>query len=249
MDNVETKSLSGFEIKDADQGEVTAIVSTFNVVDRDGDVILPGAIKDGTSVKLSAYNHDVITEKKAPVGTGVIRVKGNQAVLEARYYMTTQRGRDAFAQVKEMGTDSEWSIGFPKNVQTKPMTDTWSAKGARRLISGINPIESSPVFIGANQYTHTVAVKGTEIEPAPQADGDGTEIDAKAIGEQVLREIADRIQAEQSAAADAAAAREAAEVETKAKAAAEAEAARKAAELDAATKEYERFQRNLRRSA
>ncbi len=159
MTDIETKTIDGFEIKDADRGEVVAIVSTMNVVDREGDVVLSGGIKDGTVVKLSAYGHDVITESRAPVGRGVVRIKGDQAVLEAKYFMSTERGRDAFATVKEMGADSEWSIGFAKRVQVAPMTDAWKAKGARRLISGLELWEASPVFMGANAMTGTVAAK------------------------------------------------------------------------------------------
>jgi hypothetical protein len=164
---IETKAIDGFEIKDADRGEVVAVVSTLNVVDRDGDVVLPGAIKDGSVVKLSAYGHDVITEGKAPVGRGVVTIEGDRAVLKARYFMSTERGRDAFATVKEMGSDSEWSIGFARRVKTAPMTDEWKAKGARRLIAGLDLWESSPVFMGANAMTGTLAAKGAEIEDEP----------------------------------------------------------------------------------
>ncbi len=169
MTDIETKTIDGFEIKNADRGEVVAIVSTMNVVDREGDVVLSGGIKDGTVVKLSAYGHDVITEGRAPVGRGVVRIKGDQAVLEAKYFMSTERGRDAFATVKEMGADSEWSIGFAKRVQVAPMTDAWKAKGARRLISGLELWEASPVFMGANAMTGTVAAKaaGDEVIDEP----------------------------------------------------------------------------------
>lgn len=165
---IETKSISDFEIKDADRGEVVAVVSTMNVVDRDRDVILSGAIRDGSVVKLSAYEHDVITEGKAPVGRGVISIVGDRAILNAKYFMSTERGRDAFNTVKEMGADSEWSIGFGKSVQTMPMTDEWKAKGARRLISGLDLREASPVFMGANGLTATVSTKAAgDTDDAP----------------------------------------------------------------------------------
>lgn len=181
MADVETKSIEGFEIKDADRGEVVAVVSTFNVVDRDGDVVLPGAIPDGTIVKMSAYGHDSVLEGKAPVGRGVLQVDGNRAVLSAKYFMTTQRAQEAFATVKELGTDSEWSVAWPpSSVKTAPMTKEWAAKGARRLIKSFGVVEVSPVFRGANQFTGTL---GTKAEG--QADGAGDTIDAATLAEAV----------------------------------------------------------------
>ncbi len=165
---IETKTISEFEIKDADRGEVVAVVSTMNVVDRDGDVILPGAIRDGATVKLSAYEHDVIVEGKSPVGRGTISIVGNRAVMTAKYFLSTERGRDAFNTVKEMGTDSEWSIGFAKAVSTSPMTAEWKSKGARRLVAGLDLWEASPVFMGANGLTGTVSAKSTSVEPEPE---------------------------------------------------------------------------------
>lgn len=164
------KIVGGFEIKDESKGIVQAIVSTMNVVDRDGDVMLPGAIQDGAVVKLSAYDHDVITEGLPPVGLGMISIKGDQAIMTGQYFLNTMRGRDAFETVKALGPHSEWSIGYRKNVQTATMTDEWAKKGARRLIAGADVLESSPVFLGANGMTATVATKGNS-----QAGGDGAD--------------------------------------------------------------------------
>ncbi len=166
----ETKGIEGFEITSADRGEVTAIVSTLDHVDRDRDVVLSGAIRDGSVVKLSSYEHNIITEGKAPVGRGVVNVVGNQVVLKAHYFMSTERGRDAFHTVKEMGTDSEWSIGFARQVKTAPMTDEWAAKGAKRLIAGLDLYEASPVFMGANGMTSTVSAKAATIEEETPAE-------------------------------------------------------------------------------
>ena len=170
LETVLMKIAGGFEIKDESKGLVQAIVSTMNVVDRDGDVMMPGAITDGAVVKLSAYDHDVITEGLPPVGLGVISIKGDQAIMTGQYFLNTTRGRDAFETVKALGPHSEWSIGYRKNVQTAPMTDEWAKKGARRLITGADVLESSPVFLGANAMTATVATKGNS-----QADGDGAD--------------------------------------------------------------------------
>lgn len=157
-ETLETKSFGPFEVKDAVKGEVTAVVNTMNIVDREGDVILPGAIKSGTVVKLSAYRHDSVLAGQPPAGKGVIRVENNQAIVDGRFFMGTTRGRDAFETTKEMGEHGEWSIGF-RGVQTAEMTDEWKALGAKRLIAGLDLIEVSPVFEGANQMTATLVMK------------------------------------------------------------------------------------------
>jgi hypothetical protein len=163
------KSFGALEIKDAEQGEVTAIVATLGVVDKDGDVLLPGSFPASASVKMSAYSHDVVMDGAAPVGKGTITVQGDKAVFQGRFFMTTERGREAFHTVKELGADGEWSFGFPRHVQMQEMTADWKAKGARRIIAGIQPLEASPVFRGAGIGTGTLAAKAADTDQAPPA--------------------------------------------------------------------------------
>jgi hypothetical protein len=174
MSDLEMKSFGPFEIKSEDKGEVVAIVATLGVVDKDGDVIQPGAFPPGGSrVKLSGYSHDVITEGAAPVGKGIVVEEDGKAIFKGNFFMSTQRGREAFLTTKELGAEGEWSFGFPKAVKTGQLTDEWKAKGAKRMIAGLVPIEASPVFVGAGWGTGTLSTKAAEeIVPEPQADGD-----------------------------------------------------------------------------
>ena len=160
MSGLERKCVGGLcELKDGEQGEVTAVVATLNVVDREGDVLLPGAFPDGAPVKMSAYGHDVVLDGAAPVGKGTIREVADKAVFQGKFFLSTERGREAFHTVKELGPDGEWSFGFPRGVQTVELTNEWRAKGARRVIRGIQPVEVSPVFRGASIGTRTLAAK------------------------------------------------------------------------------------------
>lgn len=235
MSEPEIKSIGAFEIKDADKGEVTAIVNTLNIVDRDGDVVLPGAIANGAKVKISAYSHGVIKYGDAPVGKGVVTIEGDRAVFRGTYFLSTERGRDAFETVKALGADSEWSIGF-RTLKSSAPTDEWKTKGARRMLTQLDVMEVSPVFLGANAQTATVAVK--------QADGDDgevariTEIVTKTLEKERSDAIAakaesDRIAAEQQA--------------IEAKALADKQAAELKAANDAAAAEFERFQRTMKK--
>jgi hypothetical protein len=181
MSDLEMKSFGPFEIKSEDKGEVVAIVATLGVVDKDGDVIQPGAFPPGGSrVKLSGYSHDVITEGAAPVGKGIVVEEDGKAIFKGNFFMSTQRGREAFLTTKELGAEGEWSFGFPKAVKTGQLTDEWKAKGAKRMIAGLVPIEASPVFVGAGWGTGTLSTKAAEeIVPEPQADGDPAPLEAE----------------------------------------------------------------------
>lgn len=197
--DLETKAFSGFEVKDAEKGEVTAIVATLNVVDKDGDVILPGAVADGTRVKLSAYNHDIIFEERAPVGIGTLTTKGDKLILDGQFFMDTTRGRDSFHTAKGLGAEGEWSIGFPrKSAEAATMTEEWRAKGAKRVITKMSVIEASPVFIGAGVGTQTVAAKAAEdalaeAEAKAKAEREAAESKAKADALQATNAGAARV--------------------------------------------------------
>jgi hypothetical protein len=163
MSDLEMKSFGPFEIKSEDRGEVVAIVATLGVVDKDGDVILPGALPPGgAKVKLSGYDHDTVLKSVPPVGKGIIVEQGNALVFKGNFFMSTERGREAFNYTKEMGQDGEWSFGFLRATKNAPLTDEWRAKGAKRLIAGMKAFEASPVFEGAGWGTGTVMTKAAE---------------------------------------------------------------------------------------
>jgi hypothetical protein len=248
MSDLEMKSFGPFEIKSEDKGEVVAIVATLGVVDKDGDVIMPGAVpRGGARVKLSGYGHDVVLKDAPPVGKGVITEEGDKLVFAGRFFMSTERGRDAFNHTKEMGEDGEWSFGFPKSsAKTANLTNEWRTKGAKRLLAGITAVEASPVFVGAGWGTGTLLTKSAEPVEAvaePQADGDPTtletpeEVEARILhGDPTAPEPQGVIYAS------------AEPVETEeAKAAREAEIAYKAARAEM-IEEMNRVQRSLKRN-
>lgn len=189
---LETKSFGALEIKDAEAGEVAAVVATLGVVDKDGDVILPEAFPASSSVKLSGYAHDVVLDNAAPVGKGTISVEGDKAVFHGKFFMSTERGRESFHTVKELGPDGEWSFGFPRSVKTAEVTEEWRAKGARRIIAGISPIEASPVFVGAGVNTGTLFTKDAPPPPDPAIEAARLEAEAKAQASAALNDAADR---------------------------------------------------------
>lgn len=204
------KGLEAFEIKDAEQGLVEAVIATLDVVDRDGDVITADAIKSGAKVKMSGYGHDAVWGA-TPVGKGTIRIDGNKAIFSGKVFLATARGQEIFNVLKEMGSDQEWSFGFRVKGSEVP-DESWQKKGARRVLTKVDAFEVSPVMIGAGVGTRTVGVKEAAEETpvtvppvvvtppvvTPASDADAAAADAKRVKEE----------AETKAVAAAAAARD-----------------------------------------
>lgn len=174
------------DVKLADEGEpdgtVKCVFSTFNVVDRDGDVVLPSALKDGTPIRMSSWGHKW---GELPVGKGVIRVTPEQALFEGQFFLQTEAGRETYETVKALGDLQEWSWGFSVLPGGKRKGDF----GGKRvnLISAVEPFEVSPVLVGSNPQTQTVSVKAEgDVPMVPGAPGGGGQelqdfMDAKAI--------------------------------------------------------------------
>lgn len=162
------KSFTDVTIKAADKGEVSAVFSAFNVIDNDGDVTLPGAIKDGTEVVISSYAHGSHAELggKLPVGKGVIRTTDTEAILEGKFFLNTTHGKDAFETVKQLGALQEWSYHLARVTSER---GEWNGQPAN-IIKHIGHIkEVSPVLIGAGVGTRTLAVKAAGVIPVTGA--------------------------------------------------------------------------------
>lgn len=156
------KAIARLEIKDADKGEVSAVIATLGVIDRDGDIIRKGAIPDGAKVAVSSYGHDAVWGNR-PVGKGTLSTTGNKVLFDGRLFLNTSDGRDTFEVLKEMGADQEWSFGF-RIIGYEVPTEEEQRQGAYRVLTKLDAFEVSPVLVGAGIGTRTLAVK--------QADGD-----------------------------------------------------------------------------
>lgn len=160
-DTLVLKSILAFEVKNAETGDVEAIICTLGVVDKDEDIISVDAIAEGSKVSMSAYGHDAICGD-APVGKGKIHIEGNKAVFKGRVFLATTRGRDTFETLKEMGSDQQWSFGF--RIMGSEVPDEATRKtGARRILTKLDCFEVSPVIIGAGVGTRTLGVKAAEV--------------------------------------------------------------------------------------
>jgi phage head maturation protease len=153
---METKSLS-IEIKDADKGIVRAVFARTGEVDKHRDWTQPGAFGE-QEVRVSSYGHTTTRMGALPVGKGVIREEGRQAIADLQFFMNTASGREHFEVIKEMGALQEWSYGFAV-AGTGEVTDAMRKLGVERVLTKLVVHEVSPVLVGAGFGTRTLAVK------------------------------------------------------------------------------------------
>lgn len=155
----DVKALSHLEIKNADRGEVEAVFSRFGVVDKDGDVTLPGAFTDGAEVPISAYGHRSHAGA-LPVGKGAIRQTSDEAILDGKFFLDTVGGRDTFTVIKELGSLGQWSYGYA------PVKHSFGEHSGRRVrfLEQLKVLEVSPVLEGSGINTRTIAAKGADPE-------------------------------------------------------------------------------------
>ena len=162
-DGIVVKAFGHIDIKDEAKGEVEAVIATLNVVDREGDVILPDAIKSGSRVIMSSYGHNTVGSLfgdggSMPAGKGKIVVDENKALFRGNVFMDMQIGRDTLSMLKHMGSDQEWSFGF-RVIGSEVPDEAWRKRGAERILTKLDCFEVSPVLIGAGVGTRTVLAK------------------------------------------------------------------------------------------
>jgi HK97 family phage prohead protease len=158
MDERETKFITLKEL--GAQGELSAIVSTFNQLDRDGDIMAPESFASSRGKKVPlVWSHDW----DHPVGAGTIEVTSSEAIFNGQFFLDTQRGEEAYKTVKAMAELQQYSIGFRVLDQIWEYKD--DGKGSQmyvRTIRDLELFECSPVLVGAAYGTRTLAVKGIE---------------------------------------------------------------------------------------
>lgn len=139
----------------APDGTLEAVFSTFDIVDSDGDIVAASAFTDGQQVPLT-WAHDWTQ----PVGKGVIRVMPDRAVFAGQFFLDTAAGREAYQTVKNMGDLQEYSWGF------RVLNSDYAERDGQdvRVITKAEVYEVSPVLVGANRQTGTLALKRMLIE-------------------------------------------------------------------------------------
>jgi hypothetical protein len=157
MESPQRKSFVGIELKKDRPGAFTARIATLNVVDKDGDVTLPGAFPAGKSILISAYMHGSWVGE-LPVGKGVIRETGNEVFVDGEFNLATETGKEHYETVKFAPELQEWSYGY--KVIALDEESAWRDNPkVWRVFKTIDVFEASPVLRGAGVNTATTDIK------------------------------------------------------------------------------------------
>ena len=167
---------SSIEFKDEHgvEGEFEAVFSTFDVVDKDGDIVKASAITAGQEVPIF-WSHDMFG---MPIGIGTISKQADKAIINGHFIDSTA-GQDARKTIKATQKFQELSWGFKvlkthlDNVNGEPVrvideTDTHEVSFVLRAAgegTGIRDVKSSTRFTDQIKATQAVVedlVKRTE---------------------------------------------------------------------------------------
>lgn len=155
---METKTFQApVELKsDSDEtGEFRAVFSTFNVIDHDRDVTVPGAFKEGQQVRIAYWGH---RWGDLPVGRGVIHQDDQKAWVDGKFFLDTEPGLQTYRTVKNLAELQEWSYGYDI-IESK--MGVFEGEEVQFLLA-LETYEVSPVMLGAGIGTGTTDIKNRE---------------------------------------------------------------------------------------
>jgi HK97 family phage prohead protease len=165
-----------FKADEEKAGTFQAIFSRFNIIDHDGDVVLPGAIEAGTKVRISYWGH---RWQDLPVGRGVIHTDSEKAWVDGELFLSTEGGRETHETLKGLGDLAEFSYGFDVEEAERGIFEGEPVQFLKRLTL----FEVSPVMLGATPDTALLAIKSAKEEhkgrpePVEKDDDEGEAVD------------------------------------------------------------------------
>lgn len=157
----ETKTVRpvSFKFTDEQAGAFEAVFATLDVVDLDGDVILPGALGE-QEVVISQYNHGSWGSgaEALPIGVGRIRETETEAIVAGQFDMSDPdavKTRNKIKYLVDNNRRQEWSFA---------LSDVEYHVGERggqsvRFLEKIRAPEVSPVLQGAGIGTRVLSIK------------------------------------------------------------------------------------------
>jgi hypothetical protein len=141
------------------EGTFKAVFATMNVVDKDGDITLPGAFGN-QNVILSQYNHGSWGKgaDALPIGIGQIYEEGENAIIAGEFDMNDPAAVKTYQKMKyltEKGRKQEFSYALPE------IDFEYREEGGNRVrvLKRIVVPEVSPVLMGAGENTRILDIK------------------------------------------------------------------------------------------
>ncbi len=164
--NRKTVVLKDFSVDDA--GAFKALFAPYNVVDKQGDLTMPGAF-GSQAVIISGYGHASWREgvDALPVGKGRIFDGDVGGIVEGKFFLDTISGSETYKVVKNLGELQEWSYALP---EIESEMQTIDGKPVR-ILKRITVNEVSPVLMGAGIGTRTLEVKKAIASHTTATDG------------------------------------------------------------------------------
>ena len=133
-------------------GEFEALFATLKVRDHDGDVTVPGAFGNEQETPVAHYGHN---HSLLPVGRGKIMEREGKAILDGRFFLDTQGGREHYLTVKNLGGLQQWSYAFDVLDEERGSFEGHDV----RFLKALKVHEVSPVLVGAGIDTQTLRIK------------------------------------------------------------------------------------------
>lgn len=153
-----------FELKRPrfEEGGFRAVFSTMGVIDRQGDLTLPGAF-GRQEVLIGGYNHAAWDRgaDALPIGIGTIYERGSEGIVEGEFDLEDDAAAKTYHKIKyltDKGHVQEWSYSLPEIDYEYRDVDGQRA----RVLRKIRVNEVSPVLRGAGIDTRLLEVKGCE---------------------------------------------------------------------------------------
>ena len=147
----------------SDATDVVARFATIGRVDRDYDVLLPGAVTR-KAVPISQWNHSS-WQGRLPIGRGYVAEEEEALVLRGRIFGEPRVARDTAQALRGLGKLGQWSFGFDV---LKSHRGTYEGKPVR-FLEQLDVMEVSPVLVASGRDTSTLhlgakSVRGAEVK-------------------------------------------------------------------------------------
>ncbi len=158
---LQVKSLAGKLKAMDDVGRGLAVIATMNVIDKDGDVTLPGAFGEQTVKVVPTHDWSHV-----PLGKATLKEQGDEVIAEFGLNLEIEAARDWHSSMK-LDLESppalqEWSYGFTITGFSFGQFEDQDV----RFLSALKVHEISPVMVGAGVNTRTLALKESEERPS-----------------------------------------------------------------------------------